>query len=74
MGKKVKIAPVTVEYWTSREVMEYLRIGKDALANLRNNLKIPFSQVGGKMIYPVNGIKRFAERCAVTRERDCVKY
>lgn len=74
MGKKVRIAPVEMEYWTSREVMEYLRIGKDALANLRNNLKIPFSQVGGKMIYPVKSIKKFADRCAVTRERDCVKY
>ena len=62
-----KVAP---EYWTSREVMEYLRIGKDTLASLRNRAMIPFSQVGRKIIYPIRGIKRYADSCAVVREKD----
>lgn len=39
-------------YLNGEEVMEYLHISPRTLQNLRDNRMIPFTTIGGKILYP----------------------
>lgn len=45
-------------YLTGEEVMEYLHISQRTLQNLRDNLMIGFTTIGGKILYPERELQK----------------
>jgi hypothetical protein len=45
-------------YLTGEEVMAYLHISPRTLQNLRDNRMIPFTTIGGKILYPERELQK----------------
>ena len=57
----VKPSLFTERYFTSAEVMRYLHISRRALQNYRDNRLIPYTTIGGKILYPQSAILELLE-------------
>jgi excisionase family DNA binding protein len=50
--------------WTSVEVAEYLRVGKNAPADLVRSGAIPALRIGRRLRFEPSAVRAFAQRCA----------
>jgi hypothetical protein len=55
-------------YLTGEEVMEYLHISPRTLQNLRDNRLIPFTTIGGKILYPERDLQKVLMDNYITTE------
>lgn len=53
---------ITNRWLNSKEVLTILKVSPKTLQNYRDRRLIPFSQVGNKIFYPLNGIEEFLNR------------
>ena len=58
----VKPSLFTERYFTSAEVMRYLHISRRALQNYRDNGEIPYTSIGGILLYPETKLNEILEK------------
>lgn len=58
----VKPSLFTERYFTSAEVMRYLHISRRALQNYRDNGEIPYTAIGGILLYPETKLNEILEK------------
>lgn len=59
-GKNVK--PIEKRWLTSAEAMEYIGVGKNVLANIRQSVEIAISRIGNKYLYSLKSIEEYIEK------------
>jgi hypothetical protein len=59
-GKNVK--PIEKRWLTSAEAMEYIGVGKNVLANIRQSGEIAISRIGNKYLYSLKSIEEYIEK------------
>lgn len=52
-------------YLTSEEVRSIFGLSKRSLQNYRDNRQIPYTSIGGKILYPQSAIYKLLESCYV---------
>ena len=55
--KKVRPSLLSVRYFTTEQVMEHFHISRRALQNYRDKGLIPYTSIGGNILYPEAKIK-----------------
>lgn len=60
--RNIKPSLIGERYFTSEEIMLNFHISRRALQNYRDNGTIPYTLIGGIILYPESGIKQVLER------------
>ena len=58
MGASCKTSPSNEQYLTDKEVSAWLKVSRRTLQDYRNNGILPYTQVGGKILYRASDIEK----------------
>ena len=62
LSLRIKPAPLGESFWTGEELCEIFRFTPRTLQNYRDNGVIPFTTIGGKILYPRKMIMEILEQ------------
>lgn len=60
--KDKNVKPIEKRWLTSAEAMEYIGVGKNVLANIRQSGEIAVSRVGNKYLHSLKSIEEYIEK------------